>query len=105
MKFFIIFVISEKMAEAQKDPSASGLEGLQAPQVRQNLKHDHTYTKMSKKEPRIYSFWSKKEPRIFSERETALLKYNWDNPPELPQETETCTESTRFQRTFRDILP
>lgn len=77
MKFFIIFVISEKMAEAQKDPSASGLEGLQAPQVRQNLKHDHTYTKMSKK-----------EPRIFSERETALLKYNWDNPPELPQELE-----------------
>ena len=69
--------------KAQNDQNGSGLDDVPALQVRQNLTHDHNYSKLSKK-----------EPRLFTEKESALLKQNWDSPPQIPQELDATWNRT-----------
>ena len=62
--------------KAQNDRNTNGFDDVTALYVRQNsTKHDHSYSRKSKG-----------EPRLFSAKENELMKNNWNCPPELPQD-------------------
>ena len=63
--------------KAQDDQNTSGFVDVPALYVRQNssIYDEHSYSRKSKR-----------EPRIFSEKESQLMKKNWNSPPELPQD-------------------